>query len=370
MQVFFMISLFVLFLFFLVAPGAVFDAAKSAVTIWATTLVPSMLPFFILNEMLTASGGVTFLGRLLERPVQKLLKLPGEAGFVLATGYSTGAPVSAVLIAKLRREGALTRKQANRLLPFAANVSPVFILSAVAVSMLGAEQIGYTLALIHYGSNLTLGTLVCLFSRRERVSLRTHAHTAGVNPRAPSLDILTEALFKSFRVMALIGGLVIVFFILIAFFRETGLFHWLAKLFFPGKNGEEGFSALLSGILEITAGSSAVAQTALDFHVQVALISGILAFGGISAMIQIAAQLGDTDLSVVPYTVYKIIQGALAFTVSLFLPIKTQAAVAVDVANQSSPLFSWYHLGFFLYVFLAALSVMLLWRYYYSAGKR
>lgn len=363
-----MIFLFVLFLFFLVAPGVVFTAAKSAVTIWALTLVPSMLPFFILNDMLSASGGVALVGRILERPTQKLLKLPGAAGFILATGYSTGAPVSAVLIAELRRNGTLTRNQANRLLPFAANVSPVFILSAVSISMLNTVGVGTTLALIHYGSNLFLGVVVCLFSSREEVLPFIRKQSDDAPKKKPSLTVLTDALFRSFRTMALIGGLVIVFFILIAFCNETGIFHLLSKLLTLSEKQEEAFTALMSGILEITAGSNAVALSALDLRWKLAFISGILAFGGVSALIQIASQLGDTDLSVVPYVFYKIIQGALAFTVSLFLPIKIQAAAVMFVAEQSSPWLSPYYPAFSLYALLVAAAIILLLRHYY-AGK-
>lgn len=362
MQAIFTLSLFVFFLFFLLAPGAVFAAAKSAVTLWATTLVPSMLPFFILNEMLSATGGIALLGKLLEKPVQHLWKLPGEAGFVLATGYSTGAPVSAVLIAELRRQGRLTRRQGNRLLPFAANVSPIFILSAVAVSMLNAESSGTALALVHYGSNLFLGTVFSLFARREEMLPQVKAAKNNA-PQEAFLSVLTNAIFRGLKTMTLIGGLVLIFFILISFCKETGLFHLICKLFLIPKEHEAAATALLSGILEITAGSNAVSLTDLGLPLKLTFISGILAFGGVSAMAQIAAQLKDTDLSIVPYFFYKIIQGVLAFAVSLFLPMRIQAAATMPVAEQTSPLFLSYFLALLFYALFVFIAFILLWRH-------
>ena len=98
MQVIFIITLFVLLSFFIAAPDVVFHASQSAVLLWANTIVPSMLPFFILNAMLNSAGGIELIGRCFRLPAEKLLKLPGEAAFVLAAGYSTGVPVSAYLV--------------------------------------------------------------------------------------------------------------------------------------------------------------------------------------------------------------------------------------------------------------------------------
>lgn len=361
-----MLSLFVLFLFFLIMPGAVFDAAKSAVMLWATTLVPSMLPFFMLNEMLTATGGIALLGRLLERPARRLLKLPGEAGFVLAAGYSTGVPVSAVLIADLRRQGRLTRAQGNRLLPCAANVSPIFILSAVAVSLLNAESSGAALALIHYGSNLFLTMVVSFFARREDMLPRVAVPKSSAPAETPLLTIVTNAIFRALKTMALIGGLILVFFILIAFCRELGIIQLICKICLISKEHEEAATALFSGILEITAGANAVSLSNLAFPWKLSFISGILAFGGFSAMAQVASQLKDTDLSIVPYFFYKIIQGALAFAVSLFLPMRIQAAATLPVAEQTYPLFLSCFVALLCYAFFVFIAFILLCRHYYA----
>lgn len=365
-QAIFMLILFILFLFFLTAPGVVFTAAKTAVSLWATTLVPSMLPFFILNEMLTATGGIALLGRLLEKPAQRLLKLPGEAGFVLAAGYSAGVPVSAVLIADLRRQGRLTRSQGNRLLPCAANVSPIFILSAVAVSMLNAESSGAALALIHYGSNLFLTMVVSLFARREKMLPRDAIAKNYAPEETPLLNILTDAIFRSLKTMVLIGGLILVFFILIAFFKETGIIQLICKICLISREHEEAATALFSGFLEITAGTNAVSLSNLAFPMKLSFISAILAFGGLSALTQVAAQLKDTDLSIVPYFFYKIIQGALAFTVSLFFPMRIQAAATLPVAEQSNPLFLSCFIALLFYAFFVFIAFILLCRRYYG----
>ena len=361
-----MLSLFILCLFFLILPGVVFAAAKSALTLWALTLVPSMLPFFILNEMLAATGGIALLGRLLEKPARRLLKLPGEAGFVLAAGYSAGVPVSAVLIADLRRQGRLTRAQGNRLLPSAANVSPIFILSAVAVSMLNAESSGATLALVHYGSNLFLTAAVSWFARREAVLPGPTVLKTSAPKETPLLTVLTNAIFRSMKTMVLIGGLVLIFFILIAFCRELGVIHFFCNVCHCSKLQEEVAVALFSGILEITAGANAVSLSGLDFSWQLSLISGILAFGGFSSLAQVAAQLKDTDLSIVPYFFYKIIQGGLAFAVSLFLPMRIQAAATLPVAEQTYPLFLSCYVALFCYAFFIFIAFILLCRRYFA----
>ncbi|MBR5329133.1 MAG: hypothetical protein IKV45_02895, partial [Firmicutes bacterium] len=192
---------------------------------WFQTVVPSMLPFFILNHLLSAAGGVQLIGRIFEKPVRKFLKLPGEAAFILATGYSTGVPLSAALIADLRKKDRLSKDRGQRLLAFAANVSPGFLFSAVAVAMLERAEIGLFLAAVHYGSNLILTVLCTLFSR-EKQELALIPRHSEETPFS-LMSVLTEAVERGLKTVFLIGGIILSFRILIAAVEECELISLL-----------------------------------------------------------------------------------------------------------------------------------------------
>lgn len=371
MQAIFILSLFVLFSFFLFEPNIVFQAAQNGIELWATTIVPSMLPFFILNNILFATGGIRLLGNLLSKPVEKILHLPGDAAFILATGYSTGVPVSASLIASLRKENRLSREQGNHLLAYSANVSPAFILSAVAVSMLNAEEWGSFLAIVHYGTNLALMILCSLFFRFQ--TKQTDFKQITPQPEKQEIHFVKEiidALFKSIRTIFLIGGIIIIFFILIAFLDTLGIFGILCKMLPLSPQSEPLFHAVVCGLLEITAGSQWTSSLHAAFALKMAVLSGILAFGGFSALLQIVSQIQETDLSIRFYLRYKIIQGVLAFTISLLFPMKAEGVSASFHFAYSTPLAPHVPIGCIFYGIAVFSAILLIFRHLCCAERR
>lgn len=370
MQVIFIITLFVLLSFFITAPDIMFQASQKAISLWANAVVPSMLPFFILNALLQAAGGIELIGRCFRRPVKKLLKLPGEAAFILATGYCSGVPTGAAIIAELRKKKILSQKDGNRLLAFGSNVSPAFLLSAVSIAMLGNKALGTNLALIHYGTNFSLMLLTCLCSGANDRSADISAKSNEIQPI--SMEIITEAIFQSLRTIFLIGGIILCFFLFIAGILHTGLIRFFADAMQISFRNQQIIEGLLCGILEITAGSSQIAEAHLPLSLKFSLISAILAFGGLSASLQIASVIRHTDLSLGFYLKYKIIQGVLAFAISLQFPFFSEKAfvlVPTGGFTQTPPSAIHIPFGIWFYMIIVALTLVLI-IYQRLCGKR
>lgn len=342
MQVIFTIILFVLFFFFISAPDVAFEASQKAILLWANTVVPSMLPFLILNGLLSRIGGIAFIGKIFRHPAEKLLKLPGEAAFVLASGYSTGVPVSASVIADLRKANKISREEGNRLLAFGANVSPAFLLSAVSISMLGNETVGSALAMIHYGTNLGLMLLFCILFRTKG-NHNAHPYNQGEKKTPPTMEALTDSIFQSLHTIFLIGGMILCFFVLIVFFRTIGIIDIFTTRFHLSTKETQFLTGLFCGFMEITAGSSVIAESNLPFTQQCALISAILAFGGLSATMQIASVIRETDLSLGFYLKYKLLQSGIAWAITLKIPFFTEETFVPTVHTPQSPVI--FHMG-------------------------
>ena len=73
-------------------PQAAYEGACRGLETWAVHLLPSLLPFFIAADLLLSMGFVRFLGVLLEPVMRPLFRLPGEAGFAVALGFTSGFP--------------------------------------------------------------------------------------------------------------------------------------------------------------------------------------------------------------------------------------------------------------------------------------
>lgn len=92
-------------------PQESFDASKSGLAMWWEVVFPSLLPFFILSELLIGFGVVRFVGLLLEPFMRPVFRVPGVGGFVLAMGMASGNPAGAKLTSRLRQERQISRSK-------------------------------------------------------------------------------------------------------------------------------------------------------------------------------------------------------------------------------------------------------------------
>ena len=73
-------------------------------------------------------GVPEILGKFCRPFTERLLRFLGESAFVIITGYSTGVSVSAGLIDYPAKKRTIDKGQAEDMLGFCTNVSPLFIL--------------------------------------------------------------------------------------------------------------------------------------------------------------------------------------------------------------------------------------------------
>lgn len=101
-----------------------YRATVSGLELFFEIVLPSLLPFFILSDMLLATGVVHALGVFFEPLMRPLFNVPGVGSFVFSMGLAAGYPMDAVLTAKFRRQGLCTKVEAERLLSFTNSAEP------------------------------------------------------------------------------------------------------------------------------------------------------------------------------------------------------------------------------------------------------
>ena len=127
-NLFFLIIILILAVFMIINPDETVRASYDGIKLWSLVVVPALLPFFIVAELLFSLGFVYFLGIVLEPIMQPLFRLPGSSSLVIAMGFTSGFPVGALLSRKLYDEKLLTAEETERLASFTNNSSPLFIL--------------------------------------------------------------------------------------------------------------------------------------------------------------------------------------------------------------------------------------------------
>jgi len=321
-------------------------AALKGLNLWSSAVVPSLLPFFIASELLNSSGFINVAGTLLEPVMRPLFRLPGCSSLALALGVTSGYPVGARITADLRKSGALTRTEAERLLAFTNNSGPLFIIGAVGTGMLGSPAIGRFLFACHLLACITIGLVFRfyrrseeqlsisgdvphrgVFSRKAVTSLNGRSHNGiphkirtrtepGKNPGT----LIADAVRNSVSTLLSIGGFIVLFSVVISFLETTGIIGMVASAvirLFPGnmpKWDAEGLvSGVLNGFLEITNGTGAVSRCVnVPLKVKLPAISFIAGWAGISVHLQVMGIVSGTDMNIRPYLLGKFLQGIAA----------------------------------------------------------
>ncbi|MGN1349364.1 MAG: hypothetical protein ACI4VM_00010 [Anaerovoracaceae bacterium] len=306
-------------------------AAKRGMDLWWNAVVPSMLPFFICTDLLTSAGGHRFFGKIMQRPVQFLLGVPGSAGFVFAASLFSGYPTGAKIIGQLVREGSLTRKKGQEMLNFCTTSGPLFMVGAVGVGMLGDSRAGFQILTAHSLGALLTGLLLnpgSLLNRRPET--KRAGGTLGKTQRAEALkqeggtsadrlmDLISKAIFRSLGTLGLIGGFLVIFSILSAY--TAGTICWIAEVFALPQKIPMVLSAVLPGFLEMTVGCSNAAEIAFwGLEYQTVWCSFLISFGGLSVMAQTAGVLQGTGLSMKRYLGAKLLHGLNAALIAEIL---------------------------------------------------
>lgn len=310
-------------------PKEVYEASLRGLHAWWDVVFPALLPFFIGAELLMGFGIVRFMGVLLEPIMRPLFNVPGSGSLVAAIGFTSGFPISSFVTAKLRKERLCTKVEAERLMSFCNNASPLFMLVAVAVGMFNNPSLGVLIAVTHYLANITVGLLLRFYRRNDKETLTFQPSSEHLIKRAfqelhkaqkidnrPFGKLLGDAIATSADKLLVIGGFVIIFSIIIGVLQQIGFIgiigDFFAFILSPFDVHPEVISALTQGLFEITLGCKAAAESEAPFIQQVAVTSTILAWSGLSVHAQVASMISGTDIKMYLYIISRILQALLA----------------------------------------------------------
>ena len=131
-------------IWFLMDAQSVRSAALEALGLCASSVIPALFPFLVVSTLLLKLGFGEALSPWLAGLMEPLFRVGGAGGAALVLGLA-GARTAA----ELYTAGSLSREEAERLLSFANNSNPVFLISVLGVGVFGSVRTGVWLWLIH-----------------------------------------------------------------------------------------------------------------------------------------------------------------------------------------------------------------------------
>lgn len=273
--------IFLLYIFLLILcvifPEMTITTSKETIKLWTESILPSLLPFFIISKCILYNGGISVFSSLL-KPLTKVLHLPENIAFPLSMsllcGYQTGSRTVSDM------------KPAN--INLYANVcfcaSPIFIIGTVGTSILKNTFSGYALYIIHICTLLIVSVLLN--------SKNNDSYVTDIKKQS-----LSTSVTESITAVLNICGYMILYNLIIK----------ITTYFLPSE-----LKTIVAGFLEFTQG---IKQASILYTDSMPIISFFLSFGGLCVITQCISILKGVNK--LTFIFYRLLSGLIAFTLCL-----------------------------------------------------
>ncbi|ABW18989.1 sporulation integral membrane protein YlbJ [Alkaliphilus oremlandii] len=319
-------------------PHETVAAAYNGLFVWATLVIPALLPFFIGSEILISLGVVRFLGVLLEPIMRPIFNVPGEGSFAFAMSITSGYPVGATIVSKLRSDNVLSGVEGQRLISFCSTSGPLFMIGSVAVGMFQSSKLGIFIVIAHYIGAILVGILFSFYKRSsfERKSMKVEKNLFKKALRQLSRKdssnlslglILGNAVKSSLNTILMVGGFIVLFAVVIRMFEITNILYALSRIIgivlLPLKISPDIIHFFITGLFEVTIGSKTVVDSmGMDLRTKIAIVSFIIGWSGFSIHAQVASIISNTDIKTSLYILSKILHGTFSSIIAYtFFPL-------------------------------------------------
>ena len=310
------ILIFIVYILFF--PQDAVTAAADGLVLWYERVLPSLLPFAILSNILIYSGFTGYLVKLLYPLLRLILPASRNGSFVLLSGFLFGFPMGSKNCAEMLKCGQLEYQEAEILFMVTNNISPVFISSYILCQELHMPSLIPLSYLVIFLPPLIAGRLLFFFTeKKQSVSNHSTTYKKPASGSQINFKIIDAGIMNGFETLTRLGGYIMLFSMISSMFRLLPL--------------PETTKLMLTGLTEITNGIKVASQSPLTPACRYLLAMTFTAFGGCSGLAQTSSMIKGTGLSIKKYGIFKLlmtlITAVLAWSVvtlvypSAFLPV-------------------------------------------------
>lgn len=286
--------LLIIFAFFilLIFPDIVFEGSCQGLLLWFEIVLPTLLPFLILSDLLINTPAIHLLVRITSPLFCRIFSVSKYGSFAVLCGFLCGYPMGGKVTSDLYLSGNISSNEARYLLSFCNNTSPMFIVSYVMHQNLNASHLVIPSLCI-----LFLSPLICSFLFRHFYKITyISSSLKKTNSDVPkdNSKLMDVCIIKSFETITKIGGYIMLFSIVIQLLSSIPFERSIISHF-----------AL--SFLEITNGVSVLSKNIISFRDKFIIIMSLISFGGWCSIAQTKCILAETGIPLFPYIIEKLI---------------------------------------------------------------
>ncbi|MEG1802458.1 MAG: hypothetical protein RR223_03165 [Lachnospiraceae bacterium] len=296
--------IFLILIYLLSCPQHAYFYAKDGILLWYSKILPTLLPFTILMNIILPLGILNPLCNGLEKKLKRILPISVYGWYVFFCGYLFGFPMGAKVTADLVQQKKLSIAEGNILGSSCNQFGPMFISSYIMTQSLHCSFYMIPGFVILYGSSLVVMIAQFLILHNPSTPQKRNP-IRPVSKQSLTFQILDGAIMNGFELMLKLCGYIVIFSLL------SGMISAL-----PDFGTYVGEAA--TGLLEVTNGIHAITSTNLAFSEKFIFCLGITSFGGLSGLAQTASFYKESGLSICYYCCVKIANGVLTVLFSIF----------------------------------------------------
>ena len=275
--------------------GEAKDSASRGLSLCVNVILTTVFPFSVASALLLSSGICESLGKSVGRPLAKLFGISYCGSGVVLLGLIGGYPSGAYAAYEYCRSGAIGRDEADRLASYTDNATPAFMTGYIG-SLLGSVKAGAFLYAVNIASSFLWA-----------IMLRTGTVKKAAVPISKPAVSFTGSVTSSAVSAVYACAFVIVFSVI------SGAVSHMPGRYFP---------VILTSLLEVTTGASAIFSACFDPRLSAACLSACTSFSGLCVASQAFSAAHSEKRGVILYISGKLFQAFVSFfTVYLLYPI-------------------------------------------------
>ncbi len=258
------ISLTFIFISLIFSAEIITTATIKALTRCFQVIIPSFFGFLVISNMLISTNCYQYFSAIFSVIARYIFRIEGKYFSIFILSSIGGYPIGIKTLTELHKKGEITKEKAEKLICYSYCVAPSFAISAVGIFLYQSEKIG---AIIYFScllSNIILGIFLGL---KEKIPQKEKLKTENVNF---SLISLHESINSATLTLLLICTHLIFFTILV---------DLLSQINFISTEG----LAYINSFIEV----SGVTDFESKNYSLIPIITGFLAFGGLSVLSQV-----------------------------------------------------------------------------------
>lgn len=287
------VCLIVFTAYILCFPKDAVAAAADGLVLWYEKVLPTLLPFAILSNLLIYSGYLQYVTRFTGPLLMRLFPVSENGAFILLSGFLFGFPMGSRNCAELLRCRQITKEEADVLFIVTNNISPVFISSYILYQQLSLPAHTLPAFAILFLPPLATGFILLRKNRPGNPAQKKPASKARMN-----FKLIDAGIMNGFETLTRLGGYIMLFSMAASMVKKLPL----SPL----------FSLLVTGITELTNGISLLGSAPLDNGARFVLAMAFTAFGGLSGIAQTSSMIQGTGLSLKRYCALKAVLAAVS----------------------------------------------------------